>query len=154
MAFRRWSPGVKRLTLSTVTEPAPAADPLRVLVVDADERTRQSLAGLLAIGRRCLVVGTAGHLADALELLGAFTPDVVVIDPRLPDVDGGRALISRIRELSPATRVLVMGWSDAIEQDCLINGADAFVRKTFKPRELVDAVVAASHVAIAEAAVN
>jgi DNA-binding response OmpR family regulator len=83
---------------------------------------------------------------EALELLAAFTPDVVVIDPRLPEIDGGRALIGRVRETSPATRVLVMGWSDAIEQDCLLNGADAFIRKTFKPRELVDAVIAASRV--------
>jgi DNA-binding NarL/FixJ family response regulator len=115
-----------------------------VLIVDADERTRESLAGLIGIGRRCLVVGKAGHAEEALGLLSTFQPDVVVIDPRLPEIDGGRAFMARVRELSPGTRVLVMGWSDAIEQDCLLNGADAFVRKTFKPRELVDAVVAAS----------
>jgi DNA-binding response OmpR family regulator len=44
--------------------------------------------------------------------------------------------------------VLVMGWSDATEQDSLLNGADAFVRKTFRPRELVEAVIAASRAAL------
>ena len=133
-----------------MTEPAPDRDPapLRVLVVDADERTRQSLAGLLGIGRRCIVVGQAGHPLEALEMLAAFRPDVVVVDPRLPEIDGGRAFIGRIRETSPATRVLVMGWSEGIEQDGLLNGADAFVRKTFRPRELVEAVVAASRAAL------
>jgi len=127
-----------------MTDPAPDPAPLRVLLVDADERTRESLAGLLAIGRRCVVVGSAGHPLEALDLLVEFSPDVVVIDPRLPEVDGGRAFITRVRQLSPSTRILVLGWSSTIEQDCMEDGADAFVRKTFRPRELVDAVVAAS----------
>jgi DNA-binding NarL/FixJ family response regulator len=126
-----------------MTDPHPGP-PLRVLVVDADDRTRESLAGLLGIGERCIVVGTAGHPLEALDLLAEFAPDVIVVDPRLPEVDGGRAFIARVRELSPATRVLVMAWSDTLEQDGLVNGADAFVRKTFRPRELVEAVVAAS----------
>ena len=42
-------------------DPAIRADPLRVLVVDADERVRESLTGLLAIGGRVLVVGGAGQ---------------------------------------------------------------------------------------------
>ena len=123
-----------------MTDIAAPAAPLRVLLVDADERTRESLAGLLGIGRRCIVVGKAGHALEALDLLVAAPPDVVVIDPRLPELDGGRAFIARVREVAPSARVLVMGWSDAIEQDCLLNGADAFIRKTFKPRELVEAV--------------
>lgn len=127
-----------------MTEPVPDTSPLRVLVVDADERIRESLAGLIGIGRQCVVVGSAGHPLEALELLAEFKPDVVVIDPRLPEIDGGRALIARVRELSPATRVLVMSWSDQLEQGDRLNGADAFVRKTFRPRELIGAVVAAA----------
>jgi DNA-binding NarL/FixJ family response regulator len=126
-----------------MTDPQPGV-PLRVLVVDADDRTRESLAGLLGIGERCIVVGTAGHPLEALDLLAEFSPDVIVVDPRLPEVDGGRAFIARVRDQSPRTRVLVMAWSDTLEQDGLVNGADAFVRKTFRPRELVEAVVAAS----------
>ena len=137
-------PDVGHLTLRAMTEPVPAVAPLRVLVVDADERTRESLGGLIGIGSRCVVVGTAGHVVEALDALATTRPNVVIIDPRLPEIDGGRALIARVRELSPETRILVMGWSDEIEKDCLLNGADAFVRKTFRPRELVDAVWAAS----------
>ena len=65
--------------------------PLRVLVVDADDRVRESLAGLLAIGDRVLVVGSAGQAATALALVREHRPDVVVVDPRLPEVDGGLA---------------------------------------------------------------
>ena len=121
-----------------------APSPLKVLVVDADERVRESLAGLLGIGARCIVVGSAGHTGQALSLMSQFQPDVIVVDPRLPEVDGGRAFIARARELSPTVRVLVMSWSDALEHDALASDADAFVRKTFRPRELLDAVLTAA----------
>jgi DNA-binding NarL/FixJ family response regulator len=127
-----------------MTDPLDESAPLRVLVVDADDRTRESLAGLIGIGRRCVVVGTASHPTEALAALAKSAPDVVVVDPRLPELDGGRAFIAMVRATAPNTRVLVMGWSDAIEQDCLLSGADAFVRKTFRPRELVEAVLAAA----------
>jgi len=121
-----------------------APSPLKVLVVDADERVRESLAGLIAIGARCIVVGSAGHPGQALALMSESIPDVIVIDPRLPELDGGRAFIARARELAPAVRVVVMGWSDALEHDAINGGADAYIRKTFRPRELLEAVLAAT----------
>lgn len=124
-----------------MTDPAAESAPLRVLVVDADERTRESLVGLLSIGSKCIVVGSAGHPLDALAQIDRSTPDVIIIDPRLPELDGGRALITRIRELSPVVRVLVMGWPNTFEQGGPLNGVDGFIRKTFRPRDLVDAVV-------------
>jgi two-component system, NarL family, response regulator DevR len=124
--------------------PLESPQPLRVVVVDADERTRESLAGLLAIGRRCIVVGSAGHVPQALTLVGELIPDVIVVDPRLPEIDGGRAFIAQARQLSPHVRVLVMSWSGDLEHDLLAAGADGYIRKTFRPRELLDAVMAAA----------
>jgi DNA-binding NarL/FixJ family response regulator len=125
-----------------MTEPAAAPAPLHVLLVDADDRVRESLAGLLCIGERCLVVGTAGTAAEALRLAADSNPDVIVVDPRLPGIDAGAALIARLREVSPATRILVLSWSETTELgDC---GADAYTRKTFRPHELIDAVVSTS----------
>ncbi len=115
---------------------------LRVLLVDADERIRESLAGLLSIGDRVTVVGATGDPGDALALLTATQPDVVVIDPRLPEVDRGRALIGRLRRAAPHVRVLVLGRSDGIDPSFLACDADAFARKTFRPSELVEAIMA------------
>lgn len=123
-------------------DPPRAAGPLRVLVVDADDRIRESLTGLLAIGGRVEVVGSAGHIATALDLVTSERPDVVIVDPRLPEVDGGIAFIARLRALAPETRILAMSWSDSLEHAALSGGADGFVRKTFRPSELVAAVVA------------
>ena len=125
-----------------MTDLASSPAPLRVLLVDPDERVRESLAGLLQIGDRCLVIGTAGTAADAVRLAAETRPDVVVVDPRLPGIDAGTALIARLREVCPSTRVLVLSWSATADgQDC---GADACTRKTFRPHELIDAVVSAS----------
>jgi DNA-binding NarL/FixJ family response regulator len=126
-----------------MTAPLDPDRPLKVLVVDADERVRESLAGLLGIGRRCVVVGSAGRPDTALALIAADPPDVIVVDPRLPEVDSGQAFIARVREVSPSVRVLVMSWSHDLEHGAIVDGADAFVRKTYRPRELVDAVLAA-----------
>jgi DNA-binding NarL/FixJ family response regulator len=122
-----------------MTDPAATPAPLRVVLVDPDDRVRESLAGLLQIGQRCLVVGTAGTSGVALELAAESAPDVVVIDPRLPGIEAGAELIARLREVCPAARILVLCWSAAAdEREC---GADAYTRKTFRPHELIDAVV-------------
>lgn len=119
------------------------AGPLRVLVVDADDRVRESLTRLLAIGGRCLVVASAGQVGPALDLAIDHQPDVVIVDPRLPEVDGGMAFIARLRAHLPDVRILAMSWSDTLEAAVLESGADGFVRKTFRPSELVAAVLTA-----------
>ncbi|MEA2547914.1 MAG: hypothetical protein QOE42_512 [Chloroflexota bacterium] len=121
-----------------MTDPAAAPAPLRVLLVDPDDRVRESLAGLLCIGQKCLVIGTAGTADGAVLLAAEAAPDVVVVDPRLPGIDGA-ALIARLRAVAPATRVLVLNWSETAD---LASGADAYARKTFRPHELIDAVIA------------
>ena len=116
----------------------------RVLVVDADDRVRESLTGLLAIGSRCVVVASSGVAGEAFDLAIERQPDVVIIDPRLPDVADGMALISKLRARQPGVRILAMSWSDTLESAVLESGADGFLRKTFRPTELVSAVLAAT----------
>ena len=123
---------------------APGQSPrLRILVVDADERVRESLSGLLAIGDQVEVVGSAGDAAGALALIPTVRPDVVVLDPRLPEVERGVAFIDAVRRENPGVRVLVMHWSEVVEE-CLDDcQPDALVRKTFRPSELLAAIQAA-----------
>ncbi|MGZ9159648.1 MAG: response regulator [Candidatus Limnocylindrales bacterium] len=126
-------------------DPYPAtADAIRVLVVDADDRVRESLSGLLAIGDHVKVVGSAGQAASALELVADCRPDVVIVDPRLPEVAGGISLIASLRELHPNIGVLVLCRSDAPDPALRDCGADGFLRKTFRPSELTAAIVAAN----------
>jgi DNA-binding NarL/FixJ family response regulator len=127
-----------------VHDPAPGHAPRpRILVVDADERVRESLAGLLAIGDQVEVVGSAGDAVGALALIPTARPDLIVVDPRLPEVERGVAFIDAIRREAPGVKVLVMHWSDVVEE-CLDDcHPDALVRKTFRPSELLAAIQAA-----------
>jgi DNA-binding NarL/FixJ family response regulator len=113
----------------------------RVVVIDADHRVRASLAGLLGLGDHLEVVGQAGQLTEALRCCEDAEPDVVVVDPRLPDVDGGMALISVLRRRSPDCRVLVLAWTESREHELLATGADALLPKSLAPQELVERVI-------------
>ena len=127
-----------------MSQPVHASDGrLRILVVDADDRVRESLTGLLAIGDRVRVVGSSGLAGPALDLAAEHRPDAVVVDPRLPEVDGGLGFMARLRARCPEVRIVAMSWSDALERTALDGGADAFMRKTFRPAELIAAIVAA-----------
>ena len=112
----------------------------RLLVIDADDRTRESIVGILGIRHRFEIVGSAGHAGAAISLVAAHRPDVVVLDPRLPELPDGIALIRRIRAIHPGVRILAVGWTPTLEHDTLAAGADGFVRKTFKPGDLSGAI--------------
>jgi DNA-binding NarL/FixJ family response regulator len=118
--------------------------PLRVVIVDADERIRESLAGLLCIGDHLCVVGSAGGAGPAIDIVLATNPDIVVLDPRFPDPEAGLTFIRRLRALAPGVRILVMSGTDPFEQADLVGSADGFIRKTFRPSDLVAAVIAAA----------
>ncbi len=113
----------------------------RIVVVDADHRVRASLARLLDLGDHLEVVGQAGVLADAVRCCDESEPDVVVLDPRLPDVDGGLALISVLRRRTPDVRVLVLDWGESLELELLTTGADALLPKSLAPQALVERVI-------------
>src|SRR4249919_716622 len=83
--------------------------PLRLVVVDADDRVRETLTRLLEIGDRVEIVGSAGEADLALEIVEATAPDIVVVDPRLPEIESGLEFIRRLRLLAPSARIVVMG---------------------------------------------
>lgn len=130
------------------TDPG-APEPVRVVLVDADDRVRESLCGLLCIGDRLEIVGSTGQADAAIELIRETNPDIVVLDPRLPDIDGGLSFIERVRATAIDVRVLVLTATDKVDQDRLADVADGFVRKTFRPSDLVAGVMAAAALPLA-----
>ena len=133
-------------TVRSVIDPDPRP-PVRVVVVDADDRTRESLCGVLGIGTRCVVVGSAGDPIRALALVGELQPDILVVDANIDDPAVAEAFVVRVRALSPATRIVAMSRGDAADAQRRCGGVDAVIRKTFRPRELVDALLDAGSVA-------
>jgi DNA-binding NarL/FixJ family response regulator len=117
---------------------APGDQP-RVAVVDADRRVQQSIAEVLRVAG-VEVIGTAGDVRSALELVASARPTVLLVDPRLPDIDAGRALLSGISLGWPSVRLVLMGWTD--EREGVPTDA-AFVSKTALPEEFVAATLKA-----------
>jgi DNA-binding NarL/FixJ family response regulator len=90
------------------------------------------------------VVGDAGQTGPAIDIVAATQPDIVVLDPRLSEADEGLSVIRRLRSVAPGARILIMSGTDPSEQSDLVGSADGFVRKTFRPSDLVAAVIAAA----------
>jgi len=121
----------------------PLSSPPRVVIVDADRRVQQSLSELLRVTGQIEVAGCAGEVRAALELIEQSRPDAVLVDPRLPDVDAGAALINGIHRAWPGTRVILTGWADAPGGSSLSDAENCYVSKDGAPEDFVAAIVEA-----------
>ncbi len=113
-----------------------AADPIRVLVVD-DEPALTDVVGTV-LRYEGWQVRTAGSGSQALTEFSSFSPDVVVLDVMLPDLDGFEVL-QRLRSNGVQTPVLFLTARDATEDRVrgLTLGGDDYVVKPFSLEELV-----------------
>ena len=82
--------------------------PVRVLVVDADRRVRQSLAGLIRVSDGLTLTAAVGDPVGAMAALQGDAVDVVLIDPRLPEAEVGIALLGEIRHRWPRVRIVAL----------------------------------------------
>jgi DNA-binding NarL/FixJ family response regulator len=123
-----------------------AADPVRVLIVDDDRRVRQSLSGLMSLRDGIVVVGTAGDGDAALALCGATTPDTVLLDLKLPEVNDGFGLLTELRRRHPSIRVVAMSVQVSLRSAAIAAGAESFVPKGGHPEAIGDAILGASSV--------
>jgi len=112
-----------------------------VLIADDQPLMRAALRTCLEAEADIRVVGEAGNGAEAVRLAGRLRPAVVVIDVRMPVMDGLEAT-RRITALAGGPRVLVMTTFDLDEYiiDALRAGASGFLIKDAPPEELVRAV--------------
>jgi DNA-binding NarL/FixJ family response regulator len=136
----------------TVTEIEPAERDIRLLLVDDQALVRMGFRMLLDAEPGITVVGEAANGADALRLAESLRPDVVLMDVRMPGLDG-IATTTRLLELSPSSRVIILTTFDLDEYAFggLRAGASGFLVKDTRPSELLAAVRA---VASGEAAIS
>ena len=119
--------------------------PIRVLVVDDHPVVRSGLAALLAVETDLQVVGEAADGEEALALVRSLAPDVVLMDLRMPGLDGAGAT-ARIVAEHPDTRVLVLTTFDT-DDDILRAveaGASGYLLKDAHRDELLAAVRSAA----------
>ena len=114
---------------------------IRVVLVDDQELVRTGFRLVLGGQPDLEVVGEAGDGAEAIEVVGQTRPDVVVMDVRMPRMDGVEAT-RRIRSSADAPRVLILTTFDLDEYvyAALRAGASGFLLKDTMPADLLNAI--------------
>ena len=116
-----------------------------VLVVDDQQLVRDGIASLLRVQDGITVVGTATNGQEALEQAMALRPDVILMDVRMPVMNGVEATIQILREV-PSCCILMLTTFDDEEyvRDALRAGARGYLLKDLPAQDLARAVYAVS----------
>jgi DNA-binding NarL/FixJ family response regulator len=114
---------------------------VRIVVADDHQVVRMGYAALLDTQPDFTVVGTACDGADAVRICGELTPDVVLMDVRMPGMDGIEAT-RRLVSAGAGPRVLILTTFDLDDYvyDALRAGASGFLLKDVTAEHLFDAV--------------
>jgi len=123
------------------SEPAGQRHQTSVLLVDDHPVVREGLRGMIDAEQDLTVVGEAGSGAEAIALAESLRPDVILMDLRMPDVDGVTAT-ERILAALPRTRIVVVTTyeSDTDILRAVEAGAAGYLLKDASRAELADAV--------------
>ncbi|MEU2614569.1 response regulator transcription factor [Micromonospora sp. NPDC007271] len=116
---------------------------MRVVLVDDEPLLRRSLSMIIDVEPDLAVVGEAGDGVEAIATVEATVPDVVLMDVRMPRLDGIEATRAICRQPELAhTRVLVLSMFDLDEYvfHALRAGASGFLLKDSRPDDLLDAI--------------
>ncbi len=118
----------------------------RVLLVDDDPLVRAGLRLMFAGDSGVSVVGEASDGDEVLAAVAASTPDVVLLDVRMPRMDGITALraLRAQPQKAPAVVMLTTFRADAIVLEALRAGAAGFLLKHAPPEQIVSAITAAA----------
>lgn len=119
------------------------SEPIRVLVVDDDALVRSALAMFLAGAENIAIVGEAADGAEVADAIDALGPDVVLMDIRMPVMDGLAATeLVRARDGAPEVIVLTTFEADDYVLRALRAGASGFLLKDTPPPDVIRAIQA------------
>jgi DNA-binding NarL/FixJ family response regulator len=118
-----------------------SATRIRVLSVDDHPILREGLAAIINSAPDMVMVAQASSGHEAVQSFQAHSPDVTLMDLRLPDISGIDAMIA-IRERAPAARILMLTTfeGDVEVQRALAAGARGYLLKTTPSTELLDSI--------------
>lgn len=115
---------------------------IRVVIVDDQALVRDGFGMILDAQSDIEVVGSAADGRDAIDRIHELRPDVVLMDIRMPELDGIEATRRLMAEVDPAPRILMLTTFDENEYvyEAMKAGASGFMLKDVRREELVNAV--------------
>ena len=124
-----------------MSKPSPRPSPIRVVLVDDHPMVRMSLRLLLRSTEDIDVVGEAGDGEEALQVCARVHPDVVLMDLRLPRLDGV-ATTRALQGQTPVPHVLVLTayYDERLIPQAMAAGASGYVLKDGDVDEFIDAI--------------
>ncbi len=114
---------------------------IKVLICDDQQIVCEGLEKILSIDPEIMVVGTANDGLEALELIPATNPDLVLMDLKMPRMNGSIAT-REIKDKYPAIEVLVLTTYDDDEwiYDAIRSGAAGYLLKDLPPEDLIKSI--------------
>ena len=123
--------------MTTARSPQPCHR--RLLIADDRARTRRALRAVLSTQPGIELVGEAADGEEALAEVERLRPDIVILDIRMPRLDGIEAT-TRIKQRWPEIRVIAHSLAEELSEEARAAGADAFVPKGAPAEELIRAL--------------
>ncbi|MGG1397958.1 response regulator transcription factor [Bacillus salipaludis] len=116
----------------------------KIMIVDDQEMVREGLRMILSLHEEVEVVGEAGNGEELLEILKSMLPDVILMDIRMPVMDGIETL-KIVKETCPSVKVIILTTFN--EDEYIFNGlkfgADGYILKDSSSKEIIKAIKAA-----------
>ena len=125
----------------SATKKKPAASKIKVLIVDDHPVVRKGLWSCLSVRDNLKIVGEASDGSDAVRKVKELSPDIVLMDVSMPQMDG-LAVTEALRKQAPQVKVLILSMES--KRDAVLRiikaGARGYVLKDAPPDELVRAI--------------
>ena len=114
-------------------------DTIRILVVDDHQVVREGLRHMLELEADIEVVGEAGDAKETLTQVEALSPEIILMDIKMPGVDGIE-LTRQLKEKQPSCNIIMLTLYDEYLTEAIEAGAVGYLLKDVKREELVRAI--------------